>query len=124
MKRRAFLQLGILATAASVLPLKMATANAADGGKKLTDKDILKDGQASAVANYCTDSTKQPNKACPSAKDKPGSCETCMFYNKDASLTDYKGGKYARCQLLSDPSKPQFVSAKGWCATFVAAPKA
>lgn len=30
-----------------------------------------------------------------------------------------KGKKYARCQLLTDPKKPQFVVSEGYCATFV-----
>lgn len=123
MKRREFIQIGLVA---SVLPLTLqafAQGGAGAGAKKLTDKDVLKDGEASAVANYCTNPEKQPNKACPGYKDKPGKCDTCMFFNKDNSLTDYKGEKHARCQLLTDPKKPQFVAAKAWCATYTALPK-
>lgn len=124
MKRREFLRAG-LATSMGLLAAKSlnpAAAFAADA-KKIADKDVLKDGQPATIANYCSTPDKQPNKACPGWKDKPGHCETCQFFNKDNSLADYKGGKVARCQLLTDPSKPQFVSAKGWCATYVAAPK-
>ena len=78
----------------------------------------MKDGMPATIANYCTNPDKQPNKACPGWKEKPGHCETCSFFNKDNSLTDFKGGKYARCMLLTDPKKPQFVSSKAWCATY------
>jgi hypothetical protein len=122
MKRREFLQLGALATTAGAL-LKGIPAFAAYAKKKITDKDMMKDGQPATIANYCNNPDKQPNKACPGWKEKPGHCETCMFFNKDNTLADYKGGKVAHCQLLTDPSKPQYVSAKGWCASYTAAPK-
>ena len=121
MKRRDFLHLG-LATTAGVLAaksLKSTPAFAADA--KIDDKKILKDGQPATIANYCANPDKQPNKACPGWK-APAHCESCQFFNKDNSLTDFKGGKYAHCQLLGDPTKPQFVSAKGWCATYVQKP--
>lgn len=125
MKRRDFLHLG-LATSAGLMTVKglqSTVAYAADGGaKKISDKDLLKEGQPATIANYCQNPEKQPNKFCPTWKEKPGNCETCMFFNKDNSLTDFKGGKYARCQLLADPSKPQFVSSKSWCATYVKKP--
>ncbi len=122
MKRREFLQLGAMA---SVLPLALSAFadDTKPAGKKVTDKDVMKDGQPAPIANYCSNPDKQPNKACPGAKEKPGHCETCMFFNKDNSLADFKGGKVAHCQLLTDPTKPQFVSAKGWCASYTAAPK-
>jgi hypothetical protein len=91
-------------------------------GKKLTEKDILKEGQPATIANYCQNPEKQPNKFCPGWPTNKGHCETCTFYNKDNSESDFKGKKYARCQLLSDPSKPQFVSKGGWCATYVKKP--
>ncbi|MGZ3721582.1 MAG: hypothetical protein ACXVA9_01545 [Bdellovibrionales bacterium] len=124
MKRREFLRAS-LATSVGVLAAKslnLTPAFAADAKKKIADKDVLKDGQPATIANYCATPDKQPNKACPNWKEKPGHCETCQFFNKDNSLTDFKGGKYAHCQLLTDPSKPQFVSSKGWCATYVAKP--
>ena len=120
MKRRDFLQIGVSASAMVMVAksLELSPAFAADA-KKLTDKDILKEGQPTTIANYCQNPEKQPNKFCPTWKEKPGHCETCMFFNKDNSLADYKGGKYARCQLLSDATKAQFVSSKAWCATYV-----
>jgi hypothetical protein len=123
MKRRDFLQAGLATSAFALIAksLKVVPAFAADA-KKITDKNILKDGQPATIANYCEHPDKQPNKTCPGWKEKPGHCETCQFFNKDNSLTDFKGGKYAHCQLLADPSKPQFVSAKGWCATYVKKP--
>lgn len=92
----------------------------AGGAKKLTEKDILKEGEPVNIANYCVNPEKQPNKFCKDYK-KPAHCATCTFYNKDNSETDYKGGKYARCMLLADPKKAQFVAAKAWCSTY--APK-
>lgn len=126
MQRRNFLKLGV-ASWVGVLTAQSLTAFAADkkgakGGSKISDKDILKDGQPATIANYCATPDKQPNKACPGWKEKPGHCETCQFFNKDNSLTEFKGGKYARCQLLSDPSKPQYVSQHGWCSTYVQKP--
>jgi hypothetical protein len=88
-------------------------------GKPITEKDILKEGQPATIANYCTNPDKQPNKFCPTWKEKPGHCSDCNFFNKDNSLTTFKGGKYARCMLLTEPGKPQYVSEKAWCATYV-----
>jgi hypothetical protein len=122
MERRSFLRLG-LATSVGVLTAKAFSLNpafAADAAKKIADKDVMKDGQPATIANYCSNPDKQPNKACPDWKTKPGHCETCQFFNKDNSLADYKGGKVAHCQLLTDPTKAQFVSSKGWCSTYVA----
>lgn len=93
-------------------------AKAAAKGSKISDKDILKEGQPASITQYCEKPEKQPNKFCPDYR-KPGRCDTCNFFNKDGSLTDYKGGKYARCMLLTDPSKAQFVAAQAWCATYV-----
>lgn len=121
MKRREFLGLGITFSAASLLVkplLNVPTAHAADA-PKITEKDILKQGQPATIANYCENPEKQPNKFCPAWKTKPGHCKECMFFNKDNSLTTFKGHKYARCQLLSDPKKPQFVTENGYCTTFV-----
>jgi hypothetical protein len=124
MKRREFLQLGAIASAAAILTRGMTAKAQGAAAKPITDKDILKDAQPAPIANYCNNPDKQPNKACPGWKDKPGHCETCMFFNKDNSLTSFKGGKYARCQLLTtDPNRPQFVNAKGWCASYTALPK-
>lgn len=125
MNRREFLHLGMTGVAGLIafenLRSATAAAAAADKGaaKKITAKDILKEGQPATIANYCEKPDKQPNKFCPAWKDKPGHCDTCMFFNKDNSLTEFKGGKFARCQLLTDATKPQFVSDKAWCATFV-----
>jgi hypothetical protein len=119
MKRRDFLQLGLGTSAilAACGGLGFPDTSAAEPAKKLTDKDILKEGAPTTIANYCTLPDKQPNKFCPAWKE--GHCETCQFFNKDNSLTTFKGGKYARCQLLADPSKAQFVSSGAYCATYV-----
>lgn len=90
-----------------------------DAGSKIAEKDILKPGEPTTIANYCDNPEKQPNKNCPDYKSKPGSCAKCTFFNKDNSEASFKGKKYAHCQLLTDPKKPQFVSENGWCATFV-----
>lgn len=113
MKRRDFIGLGVVAAAG----VKVWAAGPA-GKAKITDKDILKEGKPAAISNYCEEPDKNA-KACPMYKDKPGHCKTCMFYNKDASETDFKGKKYARCQLLADPKQPQFVSEIAYCATYV-----
>jgi hypothetical protein len=124
MNRRKFIGLGaaVLATQSAGFVFAQPKAKSVTSGKNLTEKQILREGQPATIANYCEHPDKQPNKFCPGAKDKPGSCSKCQFFNKDNSETTFKGGKYARCQLLADASKPQFVSANGWCATFV--PKA
>lgn len=122
-KRREFLHIGMMASAGlmAVRALHVPKAFAAD--KKaaakgtITEKDILKEGAPTTIANYCEQPDKQPNKFCPGWKE--GHCDTCMFFNKDNSLTEFKGKKYARCQLLADPSKAQFVHDKGYCATYV-----
>jgi hypothetical protein len=130
MKRRDFLRFGFASSAATLafralqsIPAFAADKPAADAkgakGPKIADKDILKDGQPATISNYCNNPDKQPNKACLGWKEKPGHCNTCQFFNKDNTLTEFKGGKYAHCQLLADPSKPQFVSEKGWCSTYV-----
>lgn len=125
MKRREFLHLGMAGTVGlvairSLNPQKATAAEA--GAKKITEKDILKEGQPATIANYCQHPEKQPNKFCPTWKEKPGNCETCMFFNKDNTLTTFKGGKYAHCQLLADPTKPQYVSIKGYCSTYAKKP--
>ena len=122
MKRREFLQFGMVATAGAItakaIQLPRAFAAETPGVKsKITKKDILREGQPATIANYCEKPEKQPNKFCPNWKE--GHCDTCTFFNKDNSLTDFEGGKYARCQLLADPKKPQFVAAKAYCATYV-----
>lgn len=117
MKRREFI--GWSALASTVLGHISWSQFAGAEGKKLTEKDILKEGQVTTIANYCENPEKQPNKVCPTWPTNKGHCETCNFYNKDASESEFKGKKYARCQLLGDPSKAQFVSPKAWCATFV-----
>lgn len=124
MKRREFLNLGLSMSAGLLAAKSLASAKAwgADkkaGGAKITDKDILKQGEPAPIANYCEHAEKQPNKFCPDWKAKPGHCRDCMFFNKDNSLTTYKGAKYARCQLLADPKKAQFVSEHGYCSTYV-----
>lgn len=116
MQRREFLGLGALMTFGSAGLAKFAFA--ADAKKAITEKDILKEGQPATIANYCEHPEKQPNKFCPNAP-KGATCKSCTFYNKDNSEVDYKGKKYARCQLLADPSKPQFVAQGAYCATYV-----
>ncbi len=111
MKRRHFLGVSALVLSSSTLLKTWA-----DAPKTVTDKDILKDGMPATVANYCESPEKKPNKLCP---DPKGLCSDCMFYNKDNSKATFKGKEVARCQLLTDPSKPQFVWAKANCATFV-----
>ena len=117
MKRREFIGIGIAATAVALPAWAQGKAKADAKAKPLTDKEILKEGQPATIANYCENPTKQPNKVCPSWKE--GNCGTCMFYNKDNSKTTFKGKEYARCQLLADPKKPQFVLKEAWCATYV-----
>ena len=129
MKRREFLNSG-LSLAAGLLAARTLEVGAAFGADaaqgpggakiaKISDKDILKEGQPAVIANYCEHPDKQPNKYCPDWKAKPGHCNVCMFFNTDNSETTFKGGKYAHCKLLTDPKKAQFVSENGYCATFV-----
>jgi hypothetical protein len=123
MKRREFLGLGVVASGGLVLAgtLTGKTALAADkpaAGTTVSEKDILKEGKPTTIANYCENPEKQPNKYCPTWKNS-GNCSTCIFYNKDNSETTIKGKKYARCQLLSDPKKEQFVAPGGYCTTYV-----
>jgi hypothetical protein len=109
MKRRKFLVLSAgLLSAGRVL--------AADPkAPAVSEKDILKEGKPAAVANYCENPNKQPNKFCPT---KPaGLCSDCMFYNKDNSKTTVKGKEVAKCQLLA--SAPSYVYSTASCATFV-----
>lgn len=117
MNRRKFIALAAIGLAGSKLLAQAPAAKAAS--KAITDKDILKEGMPATIANYCENPEKQPNKVCPTYKEKPGNCKSCMFYNKDNSAGEFKGKKYARCQLLTDPKKPQFVSENAWCATYV-----
>lgn len=119
MKRREFLGLGVTLTAIAATGRSLLPSIASAADEKITDKDILKEGEPAPVANYCVHPEKQPNKFCPDWKSKPGRCKECTFYNMDNSQTTYKGGKYAHCQLLTDPKKPRFVSEGAYCATFV-----
>lgn len=108
MKRREFIAFCALALAS----LKVKAANAA---KKIAKKDILQDGQPSNVPNYC--SVTKKTKSCPA--EIKGKCSECMFYDQDKSLAKSDDGKeVARCTILSDPSKPQFVYADYTCAVF------
>jgi hypothetical protein len=113
MKRREFFSTGFL-FALSV----MAHRGFAEAAKKLTKKDILREGQQSNLPNFCEKPEKQPNKNCPDWKAKPGHCEKCQFYNFDKSETAFEGKKFARCQLLADPSKPQFVASTDYCGSY------
>jgi High potential iron-sulfur protein len=124
MKRREFLGLGMAAVTLGGASLNaLANKPAAGKGAALAEKDILKEGMPTTIANYCEDHMKQPNKFCPSApKDASAICSNCMFYNKDNSETTFKGKKYARCSLLTDPKKPQFVLSSAWCQTYVKKP--
>ncbi len=115
MKRREFIGLGVALSVGGIALSKSRIAFAAG----ITEKDILKEGQPAAIANYCETPEKTAAKVCPTWKDKPGSCKTCMFYNTDKSETTFKGVKYARCQLLADPKKAQYVAEGAYCATFV-----
>ncbi len=125
MKRREFIHLGamtsvgVLLTSTLVRSLAWAGPAKAKGGASIKKDQILKEGQPASIANYCENADKKPNKFCPDAK---GKCAQCMFYNKDNSETTFQGTKYAHCQLLTDPKKPQFVAAVGSCATFVKDP--
>ena len=116
LKRREFISgslLGLLGLVATK-SLKVSAADAAKAGA-ITDKDILKEGKPAPVANYCENPTKQPNKICPGAKDRPGKCSDCQFYMKDTETT-FKGKKYAKCQII--PAAPNYVMESGWCATY------
>jgi hypothetical protein len=123
MKRREFLGLGVAASAGwlTLKALKTDQAWAADkkaATKKIEAKDIVKEVDAQAkTLSYCEKPSKT-NKACPSWKDRPGHCKECRFYNTDHSEGMFKGHKYARCMLFTDPSKPQFVSDMGYCSSF------
>lgn len=86
---------------------------------KISDKDVMKDGQPATITNYCTKPKQQPNKFCPNYAAKPGECDTCQFYQRD-TITKFKNSEHAKCLLLSDPSRPQFVQAKAWCAQYEA----
>jgi hypothetical protein len=119
MKRREFIGLS-LAAAFGFKTLAQGAAKPATGAAKaITEKDIFREGMAGTIANYCENPKKQPNKFCPQWKDKPGECGSCMFFNKDNSKTTFKGQTYARCQLLADPAKPQFVNINAYCSTYV-----
>lgn len=111
MQRRHFLGLTAL-----VLGSGSLVAKAADAAKGPADKDVLKEGQPATVANYCENADKKPNKFCPDAK---GKCGECMFYNKDNSKASFKGKEVAKCQLLADPTKAQYVYSVGSCASWV-----
>jgi hypothetical protein len=117
MNRRDFIALTALGLA-SARAFGQAPA-AKPAATALTEKEILREGMPATIANYCEVPDKQPNKICPAWKEKPGRCSDCMFYNKDKSETTFKGKKYARCQLLTDPKKPQFVLDTAYCSTYV-----
>jgi hypothetical protein len=127
MKRRDFLNLGVMFSAAYVSARALLTgptafaadAKKADAAGGITEAQVLHEGTPSNLANFCENPDKQPNKFCPDWKTKPGHCKDCTFFNKDNSLATFKGKKYARCQLLTDPKKPQFVGEMNYCATFV-----
>jgi len=112
MKRRHFLAIG----AAVMATLKTPKSGAADAA--VTEKDILKEGQSAAIANYCENPDKQPNKFC--ATKPAGKCVDCTFYNKPESKAKYKGKDVAKCQLLA--TAPSYVYATASCATFVKKP--
>lgn len=118
MKRRQFLGLGMMLSLGSAALPKLAFGADKPAGKGITEKDIAKEGGANPVADYCVHPEKQPNKFCKDAP-KDAKCNVCTFYNKDNSETEFKGTKYARCQLFADPTKPQFVAAGAYCRTFV-----
>ena len=117
MKRRDFLYQSIFASACLVLAQAFRSIPVFAADKKVTDKDVLKDGQPATIANYCSNPDKS-TKTCKERKEKTAYCKNCNFFNKDNSLTDYKGGKVAHCMLLTDASKPQYVSEQGWCSTY------
>lgn len=118
MKRREFL--GYSALIGLTGSLSWAQGGAAPATKTLTEKDIAREGKVPNLPNYCEQPEKQPNKFCPSYSTAPnkGICDGCQFYNKE-TVSDYKGGKFAKCILLGDPSKAQYVGAKAWCASYV-----
>lgn len=115
LRRREFISgslLGLLGLVATK-SLKVSAADAK--AATITEKDILREGKPAPVANYCENPTKQPNKICPGAKDRPGKCADCQFYMKDTETT-FKGKKYAKCQII--PATPNFVLESAWCATY------
>lgn len=115
LRRREFISgslLGLLGLVATK-SLKVSAADAK--AATITEKDILREGKPAPVANYCENPTKQPNKICPGAKDRPGKCADCQFYMKDTETT-FKGKKYAKCQII--PAAPNFVLDSAWCATY------
>ncbi len=111
MKRREFLT----AVGVSAIGFKAIQAGATDAkAAKITDADVLKEGQPTTIANYCD--PKKKSKACP--PEIKGVCGDCQFYNKpEPSETTFKGKKVAKCQLVT--AKPQYVFAEFSCATFV-----
>lgn len=114
MQRRHFLGLTALVFGSGSLLSRVAFAAGP------ADKEILKEGQPATIANYCENADKKPNKFCPEVK---GKCAECMFYNKPTPTeTTYKGKKVAKCQLLADATKPQYVYSGGSCASFVKNP--
>lgn len=120
MKRREFIGLGVMAGLGSVALSKGLLSEAHAAGA-VADKDVLKEGQPTSIANYC-EKPKKGAKACP-AYPGSGDCSTCMFYNTDKSETTFKGKKVAKCQLLADPKKAQYVLSTAYCAAYVAKPK-
>lgn len=122
MKRREFIGVSLAVTGGIGSFAWAQGAKPADAKKGITEKDILREGQPATIPNYCEHPEKQPNKFCPTWPTNKGYCDTCMFYNKDNSETTFKGAKYARCQLLGDPTKPQFVGVKAYCSTYAKKP--
>jgi hypothetical protein len=118
MKRREFLQLGLAIGAGLVAAKELLSSQAFAAGKAkaITAKDIHHEGMAATISNYCEHPEKKPNKYC--ANWKEGHCKTCMFFNSDGSETTFKGHKYAKCQLLTDPKKPQYVLEGAYCASY------
>jgi hypothetical protein len=116
MKRRDFLKVGALSAITLTVSRQLLVSVPAQAADTITAKNILKEGQPTTIANYCENPEKQPNKVCPNRKE--GTCDTCLFYLKATSAATFKGQAYAKCQLLADPAKPQYVAAKAWCATY------
>lgn len=113
--RREFLSGSLLGILGLVATKSLTVRSAFASGATITEKDILKEGVPAPIANYCENPTKQPNKICPGAKDRPGNCAGCQFYLADTKTT-FKGKEYGKCQIL--PAAPNYVAATGWCATY------
>lgn len=112
LRRREFLTVSALSLFGILLSKQ---AKAGPPPIKITEKDIMVEGKTTAVADYCENAAKQPNKFCPKAVAGT-SCAICQFYTNTAEVT-FKGKKYAKCQIV--PNAPNYACSTGVCATYV-----